>query len=290
MDLKTNGQVAAANDTAAAILAGAALGTPKLIAEHGLTLVVVPPGHNVKEINTEKFLDRPTRKRGTTTLHDAASFILAVKYEKTPNTAIYATQDPPTFTAVFNGNQQADDSQATAAIPVLAGWGDHKARYDCPLSDEWKTWTGANNGKHMNQVDFARFIEDNLPDIVEPAGADMLEVSRTLEAKKAVNFASATRLSDGAQQFTYEETIEGTAAKGRLQVPERFKIGIPIFQGSTELWPVTARLRYRIDGGRLSLWYDLEREHKVLEQAVNEMRATIEKETGLKTLMGTPAW
>lgn len=83
----------------------------------------------------------------------------------------------------------------------------------------------------MNQADFARFIEDNAPDIASPPAADMIEISRSLEAKKKVNFASAIRLDNGKTEFTYEEDIEGTAAKGRLQVPQVFTIGIPVPEG-----------------------------------------------------------
>jgi uncharacterized protein YfdQ (DUF2303 family) len=158
-----------------------------------------------------------------------------------------------------------------------AGWRDDRAVFDCPLSPEWQRWTAA-SGKQMTQEAFATWIEDNLPDIAMPPAADMLEISRSLEAKKKVNFASGLRLSNGQHQITYEESIEGTAAKGRLMVPEVFSLGIPVLEGG-DRYQVEARLRYRIaDGGKLSMWYDLLRPQKVLEDAVNFVWRAIEAE------------
>lgn len=85
----------------------------------------------------------------------------------------------------------------------------------------------------MQQAEFAEFIERNLPDIVEPVGADMLEISRSLQAKKKVSFASGIRLANGQTELTYEEDIQGTAAKGKLQIPEIFKIGIKVIEGGS---------------------------------------------------------
>jgi len=114
----------------------------------------------------------------------------------------------------------------------------------------------------------------------------MLTISRTLEAKKDVNFKSATRLSDGAQQFAYSEEVQGTAGKGALVIPETFDIGIPVFNGGGG-YRVTARLRYRITDGRLALWYELLREHKVLEDALAQARTDIESGTGIKAFVGS---
>lgn len=169
---------------------------------------------------------------------------------------------------------------------VEAGWRDHTAFYECPLSAEWKAWSKANKNL-FEQAEFAQFIEDNLPDIVEPSGADMLEISRTLEAKKKINFASGIRLSNGQQELTYEEQVAGTASKGKLQIPEVFKIGIPVLEGGPR-YSVQARLRYRIDGGALVMWFDLLRPHKIIEDAVLAVWKDIEAGTGTAILNGDP--
>jgi uncharacterized protein YfdQ (DUF2303 family) len=185
------------NNTQAALDAGAAVAAPKYIDDR--PYIVVPEGATV--FDAEQYLDAPTRKRGTVTLNDVSSFTDYVTAEKTPATRIYGQYVNPTFTAVFNdhGTEPA--------------WKDYRAVYACPMSAEWKAWAGA-SGRQMNQSDFAAFIENNLPDIAIPPAADMLEISRSLEAKKKVNFASGIRLSNGGASRTgASSSISRTAAR-----------------------------------------------------------------------------
>lgn len=242
---------------------GAAQGDAKRIGDYGVPYAVVPDSYRVESL--EHTLPIPTRKRGRVALNDAKSFIAYFKKHNMAS-SIYATLNPPRFLAVFDDHERDQ-----------AGWREHTAEYQCPLSVEWRTWTSSNK-RQMKQADFAQFIEDNLPDIVEPSGADMLEISRSLEAKKKVNFASGIRLSNGQTQLTYEEEIQGTAAKGALQIPEIFSIGIAVLEGGPR-YKVEARLRYRIDEGRLAFWYDLLRPHKVLENAVMDVWKEISDQT-----------
>jgi uncharacterized protein YfdQ (DUF2303 family) len=253
------------------LTAGAQLGAPKAVSEH--PYILVPEGSTVHD--AESYLPAPLRKRGSVSLMDVRSFVAYVLAEKSAGTRLYGSYREPGFLAVFN------DHGSTPA------WRDYRATYACPLSIEWKTWTGK-SGCVMAQADFAAFIENNLPDIAAPPAADMLEISRSLEAKKKVNFASGIRLSNGQNELTYEEQVSGTAAKGKLSVPEEFTIGIPALEGGIN-YAVTARLRYRIaDGGSLAIWYELVRPHKVIEDAVQAVWLDIEKQTGLSIFNGKP--
>lgn len=234
--------------------------------------VVVPIGFQVSSL--ESFKDIPARHRGNTVLRDVRSFNEYVNNRKTGSTLIYGAYTPPVFKAVFNDH-----------LGDTPGWRDDTATYACPHSIEWVTWQGR-NGRHMSQTEFAQFIEDNLPDIANPPAADMLEISRSLEAKKKVDFASGVRLSNGQNELTYTEEISGTASKGKLQVPEQFTIGIPVLEGGTR-YAVPCRLRYRIaDGGKLTIWYEMVRPHKVLEDAVNTVWSLIQTTTEIKVLNG----
>ena len=261
---------------------GSAIGVPRapLIGEDGdldietwgTPYLFAPDGYRV--IDLEHLLQTPVRKRGHFKFNDAASFVAYFKRHQMAST-IYATLNPAKFVAVLDDHRSDEP-----------GWRDHIASYECPLSVEWKAWTGSNK-KVFKQPDFAQFIEDNLPDIVEPSGADMLEISRTLEAKKKVDFASGIRLSNGQVEITYNETINGTAGKGKIQIPETFSIGIPVLEGG-ERYKVEARLRYRISEGDLVLWYDLLRPHKTHEDAIMGVWKHIAEETKVTILNGLP--
>lgn len=255
----------------------------------GVPILVLPEGYRAHAM--EEMLAAPARKKGTVALNDAESFVAVVNDQKGENTRLFSTIEPPSFTAVFNH---------TAAG---SGWGDHRATYAAPLASEWKAWNGMDN-KKVGQVDLAQFIENNLVDVVfidpkaegaasgevgSPDGSTLLEVCRTLEAKKKVDFKSAIRLADGSTQFTYDEDVQGSARQGQLQVPEQFSLGIPVFENGQK-YRADVRLRYRIqDGGNLVMWLELIRPHKIIEDAVKQLRADIAEKTALPILNGTPS-
>lgn len=254
----------------AAMDAGAALGTPK---DAGIgSFFVVPEGYVLHSL--EGFQAHPNRKTGKVTMDDADSFIRYFNAHANEHSQIYAKQNPPVFVGLLDEHQTDK-----------AGWREHRVVYACPFSPEWKEWT-ANDKKAMKQAEFADFIERNLPDIVEPSGAEMLEVSRSLQAKKKVNFSSGIRLSNGEQELTYEEEIQGTTAKGKLHIPEVFKIGVQVLEGG-EPYAVECRLRYRINDANLVMWYELVRPHKIIEDAVFAVWGAIAVDTNRRIYRGS---
>jgi uncharacterized protein YfdQ (DUF2303 family) len=263
------------NNFAEALAAGSALANVRDV--EGMPFVVVPEDYRVHELTSA--LPAPTRHKGTAELLDAASFVeYVVQFKEGGVTRLYFRTEPkPQFVAVLN------DSDASKPA-----WGDFRAIYNAPLSKEWVTWTGS-DGKPMNQEEFALHIERNLPDIYSPAAADMLEIAQTFQAKKGVDFASGTRLSNGQVQFKFEETVQAKAGeKGQFEVPEQIELVIPVFEGSTIGDRLVAKFRYRIDGGKLRMWYELDRPHKVLDAAVADLRKQIEEGVGIAALKGIP--
>lgn len=246
---------------------------------NGHQFVLVPAGYQLQ--NFDSYADTPARKKGIAALNDAASFIDYVKTHATGDTTIYGLADPASFVAVLNGHSQGK-----------AGWGDHRASYTCPVAKEWAIWNNQ-SGKAMDQQKFAEFIEANLPDIVstapgEPAAVDMLEVSKSFKVNKSVNFASDKVLSNGRVQFTYVEDLKGTAGeKGQINVPEKFYIGIPVFEGGAP-YKIEANLRWRLKDGDLAMWYELIRPHKTQEAAFLDVWKQIHEGTGVKVLRGSP--
>jgi uncharacterized protein YfdQ (DUF2303 family) len=126
-------------------------------------------------------------------------------------------------------------------------------------------------GKQMNQIQFAEFIEANVPDITsttasEPSGAEMLEVAINFKAQKKVNFASGQVLANGQVDFKYQEEIQGSAgANGNIKVPERFFIGIPVFEGG-DPYKLEAKLRWALNDGKLTMWFELVRDQRFLKR------------------------
>lgn len=237
-------------------------------------LALVP--NDVRLQDLEEQLDAPVRIRQSLKVLDAQTFIDYVNRFASDASAVFCNgPEGRTFIAVLDYHQ-----------PDQPSWATHKATYQCPTTVEWGNWRKQDRQK-LSQNDFAEFIEENVKDIVQPDGnstaptaADMLEISRTLEAKKNISFRQGIRLDNGQVQLTYNEEIDGRAgASGQLNIPEQFYIGIRPFLGG-EAFCIPARFRYRITDGRLFMWYELVRPDKVLEEAYTAVREQIKAAIG----------
>lgn len=281
---------------------GAAMAQPHQIDPRAAPYVALPPSWQVHDL--EKFLALPVRPRGSIAFGDAGSFIRYVnKHKDTAGLASTAANMPPpgtstSETAAAPKSPDPDDMQTIIVVDVLQskflavfdhhasdapGWAGFKASYDCPLSPQWKMWI-ANNGKEKakEQEDFAFFIEQNMLDIVDPVGARMLEIVTTLKSAKNVSFDSAIRLQDGQVQIKYHEEGKTTAgASGQFAIPEQIKLGLPVYVGAPA-YEVKANFRYRINGTKLWMWYDLVTPERILEDSLNKVIAEVEKGTGIK--------
>ena len=234
--------------------------------------VVVPNEYHVEGL--DKYQRNPARLQQTVSVFNTKSFTEYFTDYCNEDSRIFVDVQKPAIVAVLDYH--------IAGVTPTPNWTMHRLFYQFRETTEWKTWA-ASNKKAMTQADFAHFIEDNVLEVVQPPAAQMIEIARSLEAKKNVNFSSSIRLSNGEVQLNYEETINATAAKGSLGVPETFELGIKPFEGA-DSYALTARLRFKFNQGGLVLWYDLVRPHKVIEDAVNTVVAAIEASVNKGTI------
>lgn len=244
-------------ETVAALAALTAAGLDPFEIE-GVPHVILPPGF--KKEDFAHLLPAPRHIEAAVKLVDAKSFVDYYQKFGNDQTVIFATEDARQISAIFDYHE-----------PGKPAWGKHKAILQLTHSKEWQTWV-AMNGKQVPQRHFAEFIEDNLKDVVEPAGAQLLEVAKTLQASKTLSFRSGTELSNGQVQFQYNEIIKGEAgATGELTIPTEIKLGLRVFKGM-DAYAMRARFRYRIDSeGALSFSYHLDNVDKVLEDAFDQV-------------------
>lgn len=244
------------------------------------TAALVPSGYSVEDLTPlfDKYRETPRRKFADVSHDTADSFIEYWKLFNSEASRIFADPDAVSFTAILDYHGAGTDTPA--------GWRKHQSSFTLKQTPDWKTWLGSNR-KTMTQLQFAEFIEDNISDIISPPAADMVEVSRHLEATKNAQFGSSSRTNNGQVQFKYQEEIKATVGSSQVEVPESFKLRLMAYQG-TDPVEVTARLRYRIADGKLSMWYDLHRPHKIAEQAFNNALAQIKEGCG-SVLIGRAA-
>lgn len=237
-----------------------------LDAEH--RVLMLPQGWQVHDVS--RYLPPPGRIQQEVDLLTLDAFTGYVAQFKTGNSTIFADESAGEYDAVIDYHVAAP---AEGGNP--RGNCEHVASYTCPQSDQWNLWNG-NDRKSMTQVEFARFLEDNLPDVVSPPSADLLRLVLQLQIHKSADFVSDTRLQDGQTKLRYEETIRNESKQGDLQFPDSFVIGVPVFVDGKR-YAVKARLRYRLEESKLSLWYELERPLDVFRTAVKEVSEQIRK-------------
>lgn len=239
--------------------------------------VTIPAGARHEVIDLELHLPAPRRKLGDVSLNDAESFARYVtKHAEDSATELYADVTRQSIIALLNDHNVHGP-----------GWGDHRATLELRQTPQWQIWTKA-DGAMLAQVAFAELVEDNLPDIVDPDGATLLELSQSFQARTNVRFESAKRLQGGDRQLVYTEDVTATAgAKGDITIPATFTLGISPFEVG-EAYSVVARLRYRITDGRLTLGYRLDRPADVLRSAFRDVVTEVQSRTGIDVLYGNP--
>jgi uncharacterized protein YfdQ (DUF2303 family) len=263
-------------DNQAAIAVGAAIGDPRIVVPTNEGVyAVVPKDYEIQ--NLEGYLPKPLRIRQHVTFHDTNSFIEYLKaYATQSATRLFFATEGEAFEAVIDYHETSD----------TPGWCTHIASFKPAKSVEFATWMDRNK-KQFTQVDFARFLEENLPDVVEPTGAELLEVALTMEAKKEVTFSSGVRLANGQIQFQYDEEVRGTAKKGTLEIPEQFVLGIAIHENGPA-YRIPVRLRWRLHEGKAIFWYEIVRPHRFVQDAIQEIRSKVTTDTGYPVLTGVP--
>lgn len=217
---------------------------------HGeVPFLVVPEGHKVE--NLEALQRQPRRIRESISVTTIESFIAYVTKHKTGLAAIFANEEQRQLQAVL-------DYHGDASLP---SWCTHKVGYTAKLSREATAWLGM-DGKAMEQIALAEFIEEHIADVVAPAGADLLERALKLQFIQKAVFGSAVRLQSG--EFQLQWSVENQ--KGTVELPEKIAIGIPVFHNGAA-YRIEARLRYRLNEGKVTFTYKLIEPQRVLERA-----------------------
>lgn len=249
MDIKPEAEVVAelaVKAAGSAVVVTAAAGREFLILPAGMTSKDVTEPNAVAEL-------LPSHIKQIVTLQTTDSLVDYVNRFKTPETMLFADIETSAICSALDYHQ--------AGGPAYVA---HRAVLGLPYSQEWKTWVAA-SGKLIDQLAFARFLEENAADIAAPSGADLLEACRDLHAVRKVNFTKAVRTATDNESFHYSDETEART-KGDVELPTKFLLQIPVYfgEGTVDLY---AFLRWRLDDGALQLGVVLHRAEHV-RQAV----------------------
>lgn len=237
-------------------LAVNAAGKPSIAkTKAGREFLVLPKGVEWKDVTEPNAVNKPLGDHISqgVTLQTVGSLVDYANRFKGDDTVLLADIDANAIVAAIDYHG-----------PHKAAHVDHRARMTLPFSVEWKTWT-AIHGKLMPQLEFARFLEENAADIAAPAGADLLEACRDLQAVRHVNFKKAVRTATDNENFEYSDETKATSSDG-LELPSKFLLSLPVYFGDPAQ-SLYAFLRWRLDEGQLLLGVALHRAEHV-RQAV----------------------
>ena len=246
----------------------------------GREFAVYPNEQHLKELTPPGFTSKAAEHiKQAVTLTAKDSFVEYLNAYKGPATRTFAEIASGQFVALLDYHTPQHDAPSAHVA--------HRATFALKPSEEWLRWS-AISGKLKTQAEFVRFLEENMADIAEPSGADILELAKDFAANRKVNFTQSYRSQTGDTSFDYAVEIEGRSKTGHIDVPNKFVLRMPIYYGEPTA-NITAFLRFNIDDGRLGLGIELHRPEYVRQACFEQIGVEIADRTGTPMHYGKAA-
>lgn len=252
----------------------------KTVEGGNIPYVLVPQGYTAQPMPDLIFNNHtptPERIKRAVKVFDSASFIEYYDLFDDAGSRVFADEESNSVVALLDYHQHNGPR-----------WVDHKLTLTLRLSEEWKRWNKL-NGQTVTQQAFVEFLEQNCTDISAPDPASIRDIANDLSATTEMDFQSAKRQSDGSVRFKCIETTKTKVGGNEVEVPDRFRISIPVFVGGDRI-DIDAFLRFRIAGQKLSFFYTLVRPEAAVRAAFKATRDQIETGIeGLTIINGDPS-
>jgi uncharacterized protein YfdQ (DUF2303 family) len=256
-----------------ALLATAA-SSREIISQHNVPILLTPNGNGgVDRRSLEHLRDTPLRPSvhvKLATSKDLHQYLAnQANWTRTENPLCGSTSEPPLGldnVVVFADRDKLNFHAFLDYHHVTGGrWLNHSASVTYKESHQFGIWK-KHDGVKMGQEAFAEFLDENVLDITDPTGADVVAFASCLEAHRTEIFKSSTNLGNGEVKFNWSNESSGDSV---TKFPTDMKIGIPIWtNGEKILIPV--KLFYRVSEGKLLFWYKLRNLENIIDQLWNE--------------------
>lgn len=253
------------------------LRTVESVDADGSTTVTVEVARDLIAFADER-ASGPLRRRGTVQIGSLESLVAYINKYKGDTSVAFAAPNKPGIEAVLDYHPGGDSDNAR--------WCQDRVSYACPFSRQWKAWTEA-EGKPRGQVEFGDFLEANEVDLASREGfasaATMITVARNLVVNSVGKFSRTVNPTTGEGSLIVKDEHDASTS---TPIPKGFALAIPVFEGTTDLYPVEARLRFSMDGGRPSFSFILANKELVLEHALAALRKQVADGTGIPVYVG----
>lgn len=210
--------------------------------------------------------------KAETKLGDIPSWVAYIERFRTPDTFV-------------TWNRKGIEAHLDYHNRTTAARDAHRAQYAFEYTFQFSRWTNFANGAPKTQKQAVEFLEDNMPDIIEPEAATLLSILRQLRATVAAQSDVELR-PDGTANVKFQKdqkVIQGADA----ELPASLEIIVPVLKGhrDSENKVVRYRLVVRIrasvgDNAQLALRFYMPQVEEVLEQVYDELVATAQSQLG----------
>lgn len=242
---------------------------------NGIPVIVAPDDWTVHEL--ENCLDSPPRVQAQMDVSCLESFIRYVNAHKEPGTIIKLKNSGGSQINAVAIIDYHNAPESPGENENFANWQDHQVHFNTRSTGSWDVWS-SNNNQMLSQSKFADFIYQNKPEVIEPSGAELLEIITTLKALSKGVFKNMIDHHDGSIDMVMNVKVstQGGTTDRPLQLPKQIKVKLKAFYGGPEL-ELTADLVVRVpkeDGDPVLFGYRFYR----LADELEDMSESVEKQ------------
>lgn len=237
---------------------------------------LIPEG--AKVVDFEHLSAAPLRIKAHPQFSDIESFKAYIEDFKDEGSRIFIDENEHRFFTIFDCHAKGRPA-----------WGDHSASYCAKYSREWERFK-AMDGKKMDNLEFAEFIEDNVAYITKPVkGIDLLAMAQSIKVRLKGEIEVTESLSSGIKKLLIQDEgiARGVDSRNKeIRFPEEITLSIRIYHNDLS-YEVPAFLRYRKAEKGLVFWIKIPDPKAAEEQAFDNIIDRVKLATKLPTLKGS---
>lgn len=264
-------------ETLETVLKAARIADPRQPGPDGRQYLVLPEGFEAHELPDEGRLQPWPRQR--VTVDDRNSLSSYANRFSDKRSVIVADYDALTISARLDWHHHNQDSDMAGRT----GPDNHSVTLKLRPSEEFSRWNAFVKQGFVDQETFARFLEENSADVLQPDPATLIEISRDFEATVGQVYKSSTRLDNGDRRMVFQSDSNATSD---VVVPKKITLRIPFYNGEQPS-DIDAHFRWRgASGGAVVFALEWHRVEYHRRAHFNAIAFAASEETGLPVFLG----
>ena len=251
---------------------GAAFIEPQQRPDGSGAYVILPADMTLHSIVDARYL--PDHVKQSVQAFDPASLADYVKVFKDNDgtSAIFADLPNRTLRAVLNYHTPGKPNRS-----------DHNVVLTVALDPIYAAWNKL-DGVLVDQVEFARFLEEHAGEITTPDPAQIVEIARSLEVSTNIEFKKAVNLQSGLVQLNFVEQ-DNARTPGNFEIPKAITITTPVYFGGLAQ-EVKFFFRYVAKNGTLRFKLDQYRRSHIERDAFLDITKAVATAAGVPYYLG----